>query len=249
MWLKTSRLTRPPKVWFGFFGGFFCARVVVCSFPSPVCARVPLHIDPLSSTLSLLRGAEQMGMHKVVKPQFGGGMRRFSCEEDNIYENVESELCFFTSQVNAHFQFRYTSSEEDAPIVRVFMFSGASEHSKVLAGQSESQTGGGASQHPLPGRAANQYVLKIPLTRLCLSRKWASLLGQTAKGPQSWSSQIIMFSSVPELVARGVIHQMFPLHEQRILNQLMTSWVQAVCERQPLGGRKTANRTSYSPCL
>ncbi|XP_041847909.1 anoctamin-8 [Melanotaenia boesemani] len=27
---------------------------------------------------------------------------------------------------------------------------------------------------------------------------------------------------------------MFPLHEQRILNQLMTSWVQAVCERQPL---------------
>ena len=43
--------------------------------------------------------------------------------------------------------------------------------------------------------------------------------------------------SVPELVARGVIHQMFPLHEQRILNQLMTSWVQAVCERQPLGRR------------
>lgn len=42
-------------------------------------------------------------------------------------------------------------------------------------------------------------------------------------------------SPVPELVARGVIHQMFPLHEQRILNQLMTSWVQAVCERQPLG--------------
>lgn len=36
-------------------------------------------------------------------------------------------------------------------------------------------------------------------------------------------------------MARGVIHQMFPLHEQRILNQLMTSWVQAVCERQPLG--------------
>lgn len=32
-----------------------------------------------------------------------------------------------------------------------------------------------------------------------------------------------------------MIHQMFPLHEQRILNQLMTSWVQAVCERQPLG--------------
>ncbi|XP_055723378.1 anoctamin-8-like isoform X2 [Salvelinus fontinalis] len=40
--------------------------------------------------------------------------------------------------------------------------------------------------------------------------------------------------SFPELVARGVICQVFPLHEQRILSQLMTSWVQAVCERQPL---------------
>ncbi|TRY53871.1 hypothetical protein DNTS_002813 [Danionella cerebrum] len=39
---------------------------------------------------------------------------------------------------------------------------------------------------------------------------------------------------IPELLARGVVLQMFPLHEQRILNQLMTSWVQAVCERQPL---------------
>lgn len=46
-------------------------------------------------------------------------------------------------------------------------------------------------------------------------------------------------SLVPELLARGVIHQMFPLHEQRILKQLMTSWVQAVCERQPLGQEKS----------
>lgn len=56
-----------------------------------------------------------MGMHKAVKPQFGGGMRHFSCEEDNIYENVESELCFFTSQVNSQFQFRHTSGEEALP--------------------------------------------------------------------------------------------------------------------------------------
>ncbi len=48
---------------------------------------------------SLLRGAEQMGMQKAVKPRYGGGTRRFSCEEDDIYENIESELCFFTSQV------------------------------------------------------------------------------------------------------------------------------------------------------
>lgn len=48
---------------------------------------------------SLLRGAEEMGLRKAVKPEFGGGSRSFSCEEDYIYENIESELCFFTSQV------------------------------------------------------------------------------------------------------------------------------------------------------
>lgn len=50
---------------------------------------------------SLLRGAEEMGLRKAVKPEFGGGTRSFSCEEDYIYENIESELCFFTSQVGA----------------------------------------------------------------------------------------------------------------------------------------------------
>lgn len=49
---------------------------------------------------SLLRGAEEMGLRKAVKPEFGGGTRNFSCEEDYIYENIESELCFFTSQVS-----------------------------------------------------------------------------------------------------------------------------------------------------
>lgn len=47
-----------------------------------------------------------------------------------------------------------------------------------------------------------------------------------------------MFPAVPELSARGVIQQVFPLHEQRILGQLMKSWVQAVCEKQPLGQQK-----------
>lgn len=41
--------------------------------------------------------------------------------------------------------------------------------------------------------------------------------------------------AVPELAARGVIQQVFPLHEQRILKRLMKSWVQAICEAQPLG--------------
>ncbi|XP_024921986.1 anoctamin-8 isoform X3 [Cynoglossus semilaevis] len=118
---------------------------------------------------NLLRGAEQMGMHKAVKPHFGGGMRRFSCEEDNIYENIESELCFFTSQ-------------ERQSIIRYWLDNLRAKQGEVLH-----------NIHFLEGQ---------PI--------------------------------IPELVARGVIHQLFPLHEQRILNQLMTSWVQAVCESQPL---------------
>ncbi|KAM9791165.1 anoctamin-8 isoform 1-T1 [Syngnathus typhle] len=118
---------------------------------------------------NLLQGAEQMSMHKAVKPQFGGGMRRFSCEEDNIYENIESELCFFTSQ-------------ERQSIIKYWLDNLRAKQGEVLH-----------NIHFLEGQ---------PI--------------------------------IPELVARGVIHQMFPLHEQRILNQLMTSWVQAVCERQPL---------------
>ncbi|XP_044541267.1 LOW QUALITY PROTEIN: anoctamin-8 [Gracilinanus agilis] len=47
---------------------------------------------------SLLRGADELGLRKAVKAEFGGGTRGFSCEEDFIYENVESELRFFTSQ-------------------------------------------------------------------------------------------------------------------------------------------------------
>ncbi|NWS64592.1 ANO8 protein, partial [Chunga burmeisteri] len=48
---------------------------------------------------SLLRGADEIGLRKPVKAEFGGGMRSFSCEEDYIYENIENELYFFTSQV------------------------------------------------------------------------------------------------------------------------------------------------------
>uniref|UniRef100_A0A8C2YNJ0 Anoctamin n=1 Tax=Chinchilla lanigera TaxID=34839 RepID=A0A8C2YNJ0_CHILA len=108
---------------------------------------------------SLLRGADELGLRKAVKAEFGGGTRGFSCEEDFIYENVESELRFFTSQLRLGFQ-----------------------------------RGAGAGQ-------------ASPLSRP---------------------------PAVPELAARGIIQQVFPVHEQRILNRLMKSWVQAVCENQPL---------------
>lgn len=44
-----------------------------------------------------------------------------------------------------------------------------------------------------------------------------------------------------------MIQQLFPLHEQRILGQLMKSWVQAVCEKQPLGEHtKLPHRSAVS---
>ncbi|XP_028260022.1 anoctamin-8 isoform X2 [Parambassis ranga] len=118
---------------------------------------------------NLLRGAEEMGLRKAVKPEFGGGTQSFSCEEDYIYENIESELCFFTSQ-------------------------------------------------------ERQSIIKYWLDNLRAKQ------GEVLHNINFLEGQPI----IPELSARGVIQQVFPLHEQRILSQLMKSWVQAVCEKQPL---------------
>ncbi|XP_053287016.1 anoctamin-8 isoform X2 [Pleuronectes platessa] len=118
---------------------------------------------------NLLRGADEMGLRKGVKSEFGGGTRSFSCEEDYIYENIESELCFFTSQ-------------ERQSIIKYWLENLRAKHGEVL--------------HNI------NFLEGQPI--------------------------------IPELSARGVIQQMFPLHEQRILGQLMKSWVQAVCEKQPL---------------
>uniref|UniRef100_A0A8C5HTK3 Anoctamin n=1 Tax=Gouania willdenowi TaxID=441366 RepID=A0A8C5HTK3_GOUWI len=118
---------------------------------------------------NLLRGAEEMGLRKPVKHEFGGGTRSFSCEEDYIYENIESEICFFTSQ-------------ERQSIIKYWMDNLRAKHGEVL--------------HNI------NFLEGQPI--------------------------------IPELSARGVIQQVFPLHEERILSQLMKSWVQAVCEKQPL---------------
>nr|XP_040040010.1 anoctamin-8 isoform X1 [Gasterosteus aculeatus aculeatus] len=118
---------------------------------------------------NLLRGAEEMGLRKAVKPEFGGGTRNFSGEEDYIYENIESELCFFTSQ-------------ERQSIIKYWLDNLRAKHGEVL--------------HNI------NFLEGQPI--------------------------------ISELSARGVIQQLFPLHEQRILSQLMKSWVQAVCEKQPL---------------
>ncbi|MEE6487952.1 hypothetical protein FKM82_015092 [Ascaphus truei] len=124
---------------------------------------------------NLLRGAEELGLRKPIKVEFGGGTRIFSCEEDYIYQNIENELNFFTSQ-------------ERQSIIRYWM-----ENLRAKQGES----------------LHNIHFLE----------------GQPI---------------IPELAARGVIQQVFPIHEQRILSRLMKSWVQAVCERQPLESDQTS---------
>ncbi|KAJ6664309.1 hypothetical protein lerEdw1_008528 [Lerista edwardsae] len=114
-------------------------------------------------------GADEIGLRKPVKAEFGGGTRSFSCEEDYIYENIENELYFFTSQ-------------ERQNVIRYWLENLRAKQGEILH-----------NIHFLEGQ---------PI--------------------------------IPELAARGILQQVFPIHEQRILNRLMKSWVQAICEPQPL---------------
>ncbi|XP_060702346.1 anoctamin-8 isoform X2 [Hemiscyllium ocellatum] len=118
---------------------------------------------------NLLRGAEETGLRKPVKEEFGGGSRAFSCDEDYIYENIENEIYFFTSQ-------------ERQSIIRYWL-----ENLRAKQGES----------------LHNIHFLE----------------GQPI---------------IAELLTRGIIQQVLPIHEQRILNRLVKSWVQAVCESQPV---------------
>ncbi|KFO24699.1 Anoctamin-8 [Fukomys damarensis] len=138
-------------------------------------------------TATLLRGADELGLRKAVKAEFGGGTRGFSCEEDFIYENVESELRFFTSQ-------------ERQSIIRFWLQNLRAKQGEAL--------------HNV------RFLEDQPISE------------RGGADPQITGSE--MGGAVPELAARGIIQQVFPVHEQRILNRLMKSWVQAVCENQPL---------------
>lgn len=91
-----------------------------------------------------------------MKAEFGGGTRGFSCEEDFIYENVESELRFFTSQV------RRLSPACTALVAggprgpHALSPAGATEHHPFLAPEPPSQAGGGSAQRAFPGGPADQ---------------------------------------------------------------------------------------------
>ena len=46
---------------------------------------------------------------------------------------------------------------------------------------------------------------------------------------------MMLYCTVPRCQSAGVIHQVFPLHEQSLIDQLKKSWVQKVLSKQPLG--------------
>ncbi|XP_062571901.1 anoctamin-8-like isoform X2 [Saccostrea cucullata] len=46
----------------------------------------------------LLKGAEELGIQKLLKEELGGGMKEFSVEEQECFKNIEDENLFFSSQ-------------------------------------------------------------------------------------------------------------------------------------------------------
>nr|XP_020140064.1 anoctamin-8 [Microcebus murinus] len=231
------------------------------------------------------RGPTERGRlaQPAVKAEFGGGTRGLLPSQDFIYENVESELRFFTSQ-------------ERQSIIRFWLQNLRAKQGEALHNSSETQSvkqGGRrrlqSTGRPQAGRAhvwghklsartavnlkANSFrsgalaaraesCPRLPLNlpnsgggsdvpswrdsspgkSLCAlkSRQRAVTWFQTVGGWSGWGRgggagvTCARPPTVPELVARGIIQQVFPVHEQRILNRLMKSWVQAVCENQPL---------------
>nr|XP_006812291.1 PREDICTED: anoctamin-8-like [Saccoglossus kowalevskii] len=47
---------------------------------------------------NLMKGAEDLGFRKKVKEEFGGGLKDFSCDEEIIYEGIDNQADFFSSQ-------------------------------------------------------------------------------------------------------------------------------------------------------
>ncbi|XP_070542017.1 anoctamin-8-like isoform X2 [Ptychodera flava] len=118
---------------------------------------------------NLLKGAEDLGLRKKVKDEYGGGLKEFSCDEETIYDGVENQAEFFTSQERQEivlFMLNNLRAEEGDKLGKV----------KFVEGQ--------------------------PI--------------------------------VPKLMSKGIIKEVFPLHQTEDLDELRKTWVQAVFRRQPL---------------
>ncbi|XP_038077941.1 anoctamin-8-like isoform X1 [Patiria miniata] len=47
---------------------------------------------------NLLKGAEDLGLRKPIKEEYGGGLKEFTCAEEGIFEGVDNKKEFFSSQ-------------------------------------------------------------------------------------------------------------------------------------------------------
>ena len=52
----------------------------------------------LPFTFRLLKGAEELGIQKLLKEDLGGGMKEFTFDEQECFYNIEDENQFFSSQ-------------------------------------------------------------------------------------------------------------------------------------------------------
>ena len=48
----------------------------------------------------MLKCAEELGLRKPIKEEYGGGLKEFTCAEEGIFEGVDDEKEFFSSQVS-----------------------------------------------------------------------------------------------------------------------------------------------------
>lgn len=118
---------------------------------------------------SLLRGAEDVGVCKPLKEDYGGGMKEFTFEDQDCFAGVENEGEFFTTQ-------------------------------------------------------ERQSIIYYMLNNL------RALKGEQLNKVKFLEGQPI----VPLLQSKGIVSQVFPLHNQDTLQEMRKCWVQGVFRRQPL---------------
>lgn len=56
---------------------------------------------------SLLLGAEELGLKKSLLPEYGGGLREFSMDELDLFNNASDEASFLTSGERSYIVHHY----------------------------------------------------------------------------------------------------------------------------------------------
>lgn len=118
---------------------------------------------------NLLKGAESLGIRKLLKKEYGGGMKEFSFDDQDFFEGIQNEHSFLTSQERQSIVYNMINN----------LRSTGNEH----FGEIEFREG-----------------------------------------------QAI----IPTLLTKGIIRQVFPLHNSDNLMELRKGWVNAFFSPQPL---------------